>query len=253
MEKVHIKTSEEIKIMTEGGHKLAQIRDKLEAAVAAGVSAWDIEELANDLIEKSGGQSSFKMVPGYSWSTCVNVDDGVVHGIPKKEIVFKKGQIVSIDVGLFYKGFHTDTSTSVLVDSSDKNLMNFLAVGRKALKNAISEARVGNFVRDISAAYERTLTEAKLTPVWRLTGHGVGRSLHELPYVPCFARGADIEPLELVPGLVLALEIMYTKGNGNIKTAQDGWTIVTQDGKISALFEETVSVDSHGPVVLTKI
>lgn len=253
MDKVHIKTSEELKIMAEGGRKLAQIRDNLEAAVATGVSAWDIEELANDLIEKSGGQSSFKMVPGYSWSTCVNVDDGVVHGIPKKETVFKKGQIVSIDVGLFYKGFHTDTSTSVLVDSSDKKLMSFLDVGRKALKNAISEATAGNFVRDISAAYERTLAEAKLTPVWRLTGHGVGRSLHELPYVPCFARGADIEPLELVPGLVLALEVMYTKGNGNIKTAQDGWTIVTQDGKISALFEETVSVTNHGPVVLTKI
>src|SRR6266567_765294 len=109
----NLKTEEEIKIMTEGGKKLSEIKQKLASEVHVGGNAYEIDKLADDLISKSGGEASFKKVPGYYWATCINVNAGIVHGIPKKEIIFKKGDLVSIDVGLFYKGFHTDTSISV--------------------------------------------------------------------------------------------------------------------------------------------
>lgn len=252
MSKINIKTSEEIEIMKEGGKKLFEIRNALAAKVAEGVSAMEIEELALKLIKASGGESSFKMVPGYKWCTCINVNEGIVHGIPKKEMIFKKGDLVSIDVGLFYKGFHTDTSTTVLL-GSDKEKEKMLHVGKKALECAISQAVVGNKVYDISKAIEDVLIGAKLTPIRALTGHGVGRHLHESPFVPCFTKGDSRSlniPLEA--GLVLAIEVMYAKGSPEIMVEKDGWTISTQDGKISALFEETVGITKSGPVVLTK-
>jgi methionyl aminopeptidase len=250
MHKIHIKSLEEIEIMREGGKKLAHVRNKLEEKVAEGVSAMEIEELAVDLIKKSGAESSFKKVPGYKWATCININEGVVHGIPKKETIFKKGDIVSVDVGLYYKGFHTDTSTSKLI-GEDKGKQKFLEVGKSALKAGIRQAIVGNHIVDISEAIESVLKGAALTPIEALTGHGVGRELHEEPYIPCFVRGSRGKSIEISKGMVLAIEVMYTEGNSDIMIDSDGWTIRTKDGKISALFEETVAVTNDGPFVLT--
>src|SRR3990167_8080792 len=129
-----IKTAEEIAIMREGGEKLRNIKEELRNRVEKGVSSFELDELANTLIEKSGGRASFKMVPGYHWAICVNVNEGIVHGIPKQEVIFKKGDVVSIDVGLFYKGFHTDTSISCAI-GANSNTKAFLSVGKAALKN----------------------------------------------------------------------------------------------------------------------
>ena len=134
--------------MHEGGILLGEIRDQLVEMVKEGVSAWDIENKANQLIEKSGGKASFKMVPGYSWATCVNVNDGVVHGIPKKEKIFKNGDVVSVDVGLFYKNMHTDTSASAVV-GKDGGKESFLRVGRNAVDMAIKQVVAGNYIYDI--------------------------------------------------------------------------------------------------------
>ncbi len=247
---IKTKSPEEIKIMAEGGAKLGKVKKALKDKVSEGVSAYDIEQLATTLIEKSGGVPSFKKVPKYHWSTCVNVNEGLVHGIPKKEVVFKKGDVVSVDVGMYYKGFHTDTSFTKQV-GSDKETKEFLETGTKALKAAIDKARAGNRIYDISNAIDKTVSEKGYSPIKALVGHGVGRELHEEPQIPCFVFGKKLRSPEIPEGAVLAIEVMYAKGAPDVAISPDGWTILMADGKISALFEETVAITSRGPLVLT--
>ncbi len=251
MDKMQLKTKEELEIMLEGGKKLGRVKHALADMVAEGVSAWDIEVMAQKLIKDEGAEASFMMVPRYHWATCVNVNEGIVHGIPKKETVFKKGDIVSVDVGIFYKGFHTDTSMTVAVDPSPE-MKHFLEVGQRALKKAIAEVKVGKRIFDISNAIESTLDDEGLTPADGLVGHGVGRGLHEDPQIPGYIYTTREKTPEIQVGCALAIEVMYTPGNGKLKLADDGWTIETRDGTISALFEDTVLVTEKGPIVATK-
>lgn len=248
--KFSLKTPEEISVMKEGGSKLSEVRKKLIRAATLGANAFDIDKLAESLIEKSGGVPSFKKVPGYYWSTCVNINEGIVHGIPKKDMVFKKGDLVSIDVGMLYKGFHTDTSDSVAVLPSKKT-KDFLEAGKIALISAIKKAKIGNKVYDISDAIEKNITSRGYSPVRSLVGHGVGRSLHEEPQIPCFTFGKREESPDLEEGMTIAIEVMYTQGRPELVYEEDGWTISTHDGKISGLFEETVAVTQRGPIILT--
>lgn len=250
MNEILLKTPSEIKIMSEGGSKLARVKKALKEVVLEGVSAKEIDDLADALIEKEGGKPSFKMVPGYHWATCINVNEGVVHGIPKKQIVFKRGDVVSIDVGLFYKGFHTDTSFTVGIEV-DSVKAKFLETGRLALRDAISNAGPGKRIYDISAAIEKEITRRGYSPVRTLVGHGVGRALHEEPQIPCFTSGKREKSPEIVAGMTLAIEVMYAQGLPNVKLASDGWTITSSDGTITALFEESVAVTKNGPLVLT--
>jgi methionyl aminopeptidase len=251
MDKMQLKTKEELEIMLEGGRKLGRVKHALAKMVKVGVSAYDIEEEACRLIESEGAEVSFKKVPRYHWATCINVNDGIVHGIPKKEMIFKKGDIVSVDVGLFYKGFHTDTSLSVGLDLTPEN-KHFLEVGQRALNNAIKQVKKGNRIYDISEAIDQALKEEGLHAAQGLVGHGVGRSLHENPSIPGYLDKKREQTPEIEIGAALAVEVMYTTGNGEIALDDDGWTIVTRDGTISALFEETILVTEKGPIVATK-
>jgi len=247
-----VKTEAEIEIMRQGGRKLAGIREMLSEKVSKGVNAWDIEELAVKLIKKENAEASFKMVKGYSWATCVNINEGLVHGIPGKDIIFKKGDVVSVDLGIYYKGFHTDTSFTKAINP-DAKIANFLQVGKVAIKKAINEACPGNFVYDISEAIETPIKKAGFFPIKALVGHGVGRALHEEPQVPCFVPGARESSPKLTVGTVLAIEVMYCMGQPDVVVGDNGWTISTADGKISALFEDTVAVTNSGPIVLTTL
>jgi len=247
---VTIKTKKEIKLMQEGGRLLFLVKKALKKLIQEGHSAWDIETEAVKLINKKEAQASFKFVPGYSWATCVNVNEGVVHGIPHKSIVFKKKDLISVDLGLFYKGFHTDSSFSLAV-KPDTETSAFLDVGREALNKAISEVKIGSKIYDISAAIESTLVKAGLSPIKALVGHGIGRHLHEEPQIPCFVSGERKDSPTIREGMTLAIEVMYTAGSGNVKLGKDGWTISTADGKIAALFEETVAATKNGPLILT--
>lgn len=250
MHNLDLKTSAEIEIMKEGGNLLSAIKLELQENVKPGVSAYAIEKLANELIAKTGGAASFKMVEGYSWATCISVNEQVVHGIPKKTTIFQDNDVVSVDVGLFYKGFHTDTSFSVGIKPS-REVKDFLTAGEKAVSAAIKKCIPGNFVFDLSYAMEKKITGAGYHPVHALVGHGVGRNLHEEPQVPCISYGVREESVRLVAGLVLAIEVMYGLGTGEVYKEDDGWTISVRDGKISGLFEETVAVTADGPFVLT--
>lgn len=250
---IKLKTPEEIKIMAEAGEKLSRVKDALAKRVGEGVSAKEIEDLAMDLIENEGAEPSFNKVKDYKWATCINVNDVVVHGIPHSEIVFKKGDLVSVDVGLFWKGFHSDTSISVGIDLSDEN-KRFLNVGKNALEKALAKVKVGNYIYDISRAMEETVESAGYSTIKALVGHGVGRDLHEEPQIPCFIpKGEKIEDSpKIVPGMVLAVEVMYVMGSDKVEVLNDGWTIATRDGKIAGLFEETVAVTEKGIKVLTR-
>ena len=185
---ISIKSESEMQIMAEGGAKLGRVKSALAAAVAAGVKASDIENLAVKLIKEEGAEISFNKVPGYHWATCINVNNGLVHGIPVSSMVFKKGDIVKIDVGVYYKGFHTDTSISVGIDLTPEN-RKFLNTGREALAKALKKVKEGNYIYDISKAIEDAVEGAGYTTIKALVGHGVGRELHEDPQIPCFVPG----------------------------------------------------------------
>ncbi len=250
--KTLFKSEEDIKILVECGRKLAKVKETLRPCLKEGVSAKKIDLFAESLIKKEGGFPSFKMVRGYKWSTCVNLNDGVVHGIPREDIVIREKDIVSVDLGMFYRGFHTDTAFSVGV-KIDTELKTFLEVGEQALNLAISKSKVGARIYDISLAIENTLKKHNLSPIKALVGHGIGRNLHEEPPIPCFAEGNPKNSAIIKEGEALAIEVMYTFGSGEVKLDPDDWTIRTSDGKISAFFEETILVTQRGPLVLTKL
>lgn len=249
--KINSKTDEEIEIMIDGGKKLGKIKKKLMDKVGEGVSADVIEKLAIELVAKTGGKPSFAMVSGYSWATCVNVNAGVVHGIPHKTVVFKKGDIVSVDIGLYLNGFHTDTSFSVGI-GVDEETKQFLEVGKGAFDKVLGKLKPGNRIYDMSRAIQEKIKGAGYTPIRALVGHGIGKELHEEPQIPCFVKGQRKDSPIIPENATFAIEVMYVLGSPEIAVSEDGWTISTRDGKISALFEETVAVTKNGPLVLTR-
>jgi methionyl aminopeptidase len=166
-------------------------------------------------------------------------------------LVFKKGDIVKIDVGVYFKGFHTDTSISVGIDLTPEN-RKFLNTGRETLDKAIKVVREGNYVFDISKAIEDSIEGAGYTTIKALVGHGVGRELHEDPQIPCFVPGRIEDSPRIEKGMVLAIEVMYAMGSDKVEQLEDGWTIAMRDGKISGLFEDSVAVTEKGPRILTR-
>ncbi len=247
---IAIKTPKEIEIMAKGGRRLASALGKVLAAVKVGVSLAELDQLAESLIKKSGGESSFKKVKNYYWTTCLNINQGVVHGIPN-QYRLKKGDCLSVDIGNFYQGFHTDMARTLWVGEKKKEP--FLEAGRKALKAATKEAKPGNRVGHLSMAIEKEIRKAGLRPVNNLTGHGVGRQLHEAPQIFCFLKEKVEKTARLEPGMVLAIEVIYVQGQPELVLRNDGWTVETLDGKLAALFENTVAVTQKGPLILTPL
>lgn len=247
---IPVKTPSELKKMVEGGKKLRQIKEKLRNEIKTGISADYINYLAERLIKKAGGEPSFKMVPKYRWTTCVNVNEGVVHGVPRKETIFKEGDIVSVDLGIFYKGFHTDSSFTIGINPT-KSVLEFLKTGEVALAAAINVVKPGNRIYDISSAIENAIKAKGYSPIRALVGHGIGKGLHEEPQIPCFTEGERIETPEIPERTVFAIEVMYCQGKADVVSKDDRWTIVTADAKIAALFEETVAATKNGPMVIS--
>lgn len=260
------KTSSEIQSMRVGGAKLGIILNQLLEKAQAGVSLLNIEDHADELIRKSGGTASFRTVEGYKWATCLCVDDVVVHGIPTK-YVLKEGDVLTIDVGLLYQGFHTDTAwTKIISDpASTRSLIhpfthhksndidNFLKVGEEAMWQGIAQAKAGNRVGHISQAVQKIVEGAGYSIVKTLVGHGVGRQLHEEPQIPGFVKvPIAVTPL-LVPGMTIAVEVIYARGSGAVVYINDdGWSIGTRDGSLSAVFEHSIVITDGEPVILTR-
>jgi methionyl aminopeptidase len=241
-----------ISAMREGGHRLGQVREQLVSFTKIGMSFAEIEAEAQRLIKSVGAVPSFSRVPNYHWATCIMKNDEVCHGIPTAEKIVNDGDLITIDVGLVYQDYNLDTTASFLMGKAQQNaeLVEFLAVGQKALQKAIAEAKPGHSVYDISFAMQKTAERKGYGMVYQLTGHGIGKELHESPYIPCIALRHDKKKL-LYPGQTIAIEIMYTMGKPDLKTDKDGWTFRTIDGSIAGMIEETVLVGEHGPEILT--
>lgn len=254
----NILDTEKIHAQREGGNKLGSILLDLLSIAKPGVSLMTIEERSQEFIKAAGGTPSFQTVEGYSWSTCLCVNDDVVHGIPTTYIL-QEEDVLTIDVGMVYKGYHTDTAWTKVLRTPKTNIVpgnesdTFLSVGKQTLWNAISQARVGNHIGHISQAIELGIQQAGYSVVKSLVGHTVGRELHEKPQVPGFIRGSLDKTPPLQPGMTLAIEVIYAQGSGDIMYAnEDGWTLTTKDGSLSATFEHTILVTNDEPEVLTK-
>jgi len=246
-----VNDSIKILAMRTGGHKLAHVRDELVRFTKLGMSFADIEAEAQRLIKAAGARANFALVPGYRWATCVMKNDELCHGIPSPEKIVQDGDIITIDVGLLYEGYNLDTTTSFIVGTKTPEKEHFLNVGKKALERAIAAATLGSSVFDISFAMQKIIERQGFGAVYQLTGHGVGKELHEEPYVPCIAHRAD-KKVKLYEGETLAIEPMYTMGNPALTLDKDGWTYRTADGSLAGMFEETVLVTKDGPEILTK-
>ncbi len=239
--------------MKAGARITASALKKVFEMSRPGVELLELEKVADDEISSLGGEPAFRRVTGYDFSTCLNVNEGVVHGLPTNRKL-AEGDLLSVDLGTYYRGFNTDSSWTVYVGDSKKasqEKIRFLEAGEQALKAAIDQAHVGKRVGDISIAMQKVLEEFGYNPVDSLVGHGIGRELHEDPQVPCkvtHGYGARLKA-----GMTLAIEAIYTKGSINLQVAEDEWTIVTDDGSLSGLFEHTVVVTKKGPIILTEL
>ncbi len=236
------------------GQKLAKIFAQLYPEIKIGQKLSDLEALARQLIKKEKSVPAFAQVPGYDWATCLNINQGIVHGVPN-DYKIKPGDIVSLDLGLIYKGRHSDMAYTKLVISqkskANREKIKFLDVGKQALKNAISVVKPGNRVGHISHKIQTTIEQAGYTVIQELTGHGIGKNLHQAPNIPGILNSPIEQTPKIKAGQGLAIEVIYTQGKSGIKTDNDGWTINTPDGKISALFEQTVLVDKKGSQIVT--
>ncbi|OGG05011.1 type I methionyl aminopeptidase [Candidatus Gottesmanbacteria bacterium RBG_16_52_11] len=255
---IDLKSDADVAVMSEGGKKLGLIRQKLVRMANAGTNLLDIEKQATELIRSEGGKPSFTTVEDYRWATCLCVNSEVVHGIPRN-YTLKAGDVLTIDIGMIYGGFHTDTAWSLPVSGIKKNgdipaaTLSFLNTGEKILDAAIRAAKAGNRIGDISRTIQNGVESAGYSVVASLVGHGVGRKLHEEPQIPGIVREKREKTAEITPGMTLAIEVIYALGRGNVVYANDdGWTIATRDKSLSAVFEHTVAVTPAGPVILTQ-
>ncbi|MBI4129944.1 type I methionyl aminopeptidase [Candidatus Roizmanbacteria bacterium] len=260
MKSVNSSTTERQKVMQEGGEHLSHILNQILSHISPGVTPLELDRLAERLIKQAGGSPSFQTVGDYRWATCICVNDCVVHGIPTSTPL-KEGDVVGVDVGILYKGYHTDTSWTLRVQNSKLKTQNskpdkidiFLETGEKALSNAITQVKPGNRIGHISRAIQETIEEAGYSVVHELIGHGIGTKLHEEPEVPGVLRKPVSKTPLLREGMMLAIEVIYTMGKPEVYIDDtDGWTIRTKDGTISALFEKTVAVVRDGVLVLTE-
>ena len=246
---VTIKSAREIERMREDGRLLAEVHDELAAFVKPGISTKDIDKLGEKLIRDRGCIPNFLNYNGYPASICVSVNDEVVHGIPNKHRILQDGDIVSLDAGLIYKGYHSDAARTHAVGTISKEAQQLIDVTRQSFFEGIKYAKAGNRLHDISNAIAAYAESFGYGVVRDLVGHGIGTALHEDPQIPNFKqlrRG-----MKLMPGMTLAIEPMINAGTWEVCWLDDDWTVVSEDGSLSAHYENTVLITDGEPEILT--
>lgn len=247
---VILKLPEEIEILRKSNLIVAEILGELKERIKPGVTTRELDACCEVLARKKGAAPAFKGYRGYPYALCASVNSEVVHGMPSDRPLVA-GDIVSLDFGVRYKGYYGDAAITVPVGEISPRAKRLLEVTEAGLNEAIKEARAGNRLGDISAAVQETVEAAGFSVVRDFVGHGIGRSLHEDPQIPNFGvRGRGIE---LKPGMVLAIEPMVNEGTYRVRILDDGWTVTTEDGKLSAHFEHSVAITRDGPYVLSRI
>ncbi len=249
MSGISIKSAKEIEKMKEAGRILSIVHDELEQFIRPGISTWDIDKKGYDLIKSFGCEPSFLNYNGYPASICVSIDDEVVHGIPSKNHILHEGNIVSLDAGVIYEGFHSDAARTHAVGQISDEAQRLIDVTKQSFFEGIQFAKVGNYLHDISEAIQKYVEKNGFSVVRDLVGHGIGKNLHEEPEIPNYkVRGRGPK---LVPGMTLAIEPMVNAGGFDVWWLEDDWTVVTQDGSLSAHYENTVLITEDEPVILS--
>ena len=248
---VQLKSPREIEVMASGGKIMAATHDLVRRSIRPGTSTADIDKLVEDFIRSHDGATpSFKGLYGFPAAICASVNEEIVHGIPSPKRVLRDGDIISVDIGVYFGGMHTDSAQTYPVGTVDDQTQRLLQVTEESLEAGIAQARPGNHVGDIGAAIEARVKQGGFVVVRDLVGHGVGQSMHEEPQVP--NHGKPKRGTKLAAGLTIAIEPMVNAGSPETRTLPDKWTVVTIDGSRSAHFEHTVAVTENGPRVLTR-
>jgi len=244
-----VKKSEEILIMQEANQIVAETLATLEKVVEPGITTYELDRISEDLCLKKKAVPAFKGYRGYPASLCVSINEEVVHGIPSRKRKLKKGDIVSVDFGVKYKGYYGDSAITIPVGRIENSKKRLIDVTEKSLQRAIAQVQIGNRIADISHAVQEYVEENGFSVVRQFVGHGIGTSLHEGPEIPNFVQE---EPTpRIIEGLVLAIEPMVNMGTYKVKILRDGWTVITEDRKPSAHFEHSVAATKDGPLILS--
>uniref|UniRef100_A0A7V4NDE7 Methionine aminopeptidase n=1 Tax=Fervidobacterium pennivorans TaxID=93466 RepID=A0A7V4NDE7_FERPE len=246
---IRIKTKQEIEKMRIAGRAVAAVLEEAKKVVVEGATAHDIEIIAEKVIKEHRCKPAFKGYGGYPYVTTVSVNEEVIHGFPLKSKVFKKGDIVSVDVGAIYEGYYGDGAATFIVGSTDETGQKLVEVTKQSLMRAIELIRPGVRLGDVSYEIQSYVESHGFNVVRDFVGHGVGKQLHEDPQVPNYGKPGT--GLVLKAGMTLAIEPMVTEGGWHVVVLEDGWTVVTVDGKRAAHFEHTIVITENGCEVLT--
>ena len=246
---VSIKSEREIELMRQAGKILAKVHEEMGKFIKPGISTWEINHLGEELIRSYDCTPNFLNYHGYPASVCVSVNEQVVHGIPSKERILKEGDIVSLDAGLIYKGYHSDAARTHYVGRVDPKIRKLVEETRNSFYAGIKMAKAGNHLYDISNAIDAYISQFGYGIVRDLVGHGIGISLHEDPQIPNFRQRR--KGLKLQVGMTLAIEPMINMGRADVEWLSDDWTVVAQDGLPSAHYENTILITDGEPEILT--
>ena len=246
---VSMKSAREIELMREAGRLLSRVHDELGAAIRPGMSTLEIDQLGEKLIRSFGCVPNFLHYNGYPASICVSVNDEVVHGIPKKDRILQEGDIVSLDAGLIYQGYHSDAARTHAVGKISPQAQQLIEVTRQSFFEGIRFAREGCRLFDVSAAIQQYVESHGYSIVREYVGHGIGTQMHESPEIPNY--GHPGRGPRLLRGMTLAIEPMVNAGSAEIVQLSDGWTVKTRDGKWAAHYENTVLITDGEPEILT--
>jgi methionyl aminopeptidase len=247
---ISIKSNREIELMKEAGRIVALAHRKIAEAIRPGISTFELDQIAERIISENHATPSFKGYNGFPGSICASVNNVVIHGIPSKHIILKNGDIISIDIGACYKGYHGDSAKTHSVGNVSEARAKLMQVTETALYTGLEQAKPNNRLSDISHAIESYVLQYGYSVVKDFTGHGVGHKLHEDPMIPNYGA-PGFGPL-LKPGMTLAIEPMVNAGRSAVRILDDDWTTVTVDGSDSAHFEHTIVITETGYMILTK-
>ncbi|MCF0133362.1 MAG: type I methionyl aminopeptidase [Blautia sp.] len=246
---VTIKNPHEIELMRESGHLLEKVHDQLAEYIRPGISTKELDRIGEEMIRSMGCIPNFLNYAGFPGSFCISLNDEVVHGIPSDKKIIQEGDVVKIDAGLIYKGYHSDAARTYAVGEIPKEAQQLIKVTRECFFAGLKYAKAGNHLNDICKAIGAHASKYNYGIVRDLVGHGIGRNLHEDPEIPNFPmrrRG-----VKLLPGMTLAVEPMINLGRGDVEWLDDDWTVVTMDGSLSAHYENTILITEGEPEILT--
>ena len=248
---IQLKNPEQIELMREAGRITGEALLLAEEKLRVGMTTHELDKIIRTYIEKCGAKPSFLGYGGFPGSACISINEQVIHGIPSMERRIEDGDIVKVDVGAFFKGFHGDSANTFAVGNVSAEAKKLICVTKESFYKGIEFAKPGMRIGDIGAAIQKHAEENGFSVVRKYVGHGVGHELHESPDVPNYGtagRGA-----RLYPGMVIAIEPMINEGTCEVRELSDEWTVVTADKKLSAHYEHTVAITANGPLLLTKV